>query len=184
MKTEADVAAFLEDQAYFLRALDHVTQLDLADCWISAGFIRNAVWDHLSGFAPAPQQTDDVDVLFFEPADLSRKGELEAERVLAELSPDYDWQVRNQARMHLKNGDEPYRDTEDGLRHFLETATAIGARLNGGRVEVIAPYGVDDLTTLTLRPTASGRARPHEFNERVDRKGWRQRWPKLSVIAA
>lgn len=38
--------------------------------------------------------------------------------VLLEL----EWEDRNQARMHMKNGDSPYGDTEDGLRYFLETA--------------------------------------------------------------
>ncbi len=182
MKTKADVAAFLGGQPYFTDALKHVADLKLPDCWISAGFLRNAVWDYLNGLPATPCRTEDVDVLYFQSADLSRNQEDAAERVLRRAAPDYEWEVRNQARMHLKNGDAPYRNTEDGLRHFLETATAIGARLVDGEIEIIAPFGVEDLLTLTLRPTASGQARPHEFTERVEGKAWCERWPKMNVV--
>ncbi len=182
MKTANDIAAFLSGQPYFVEALKHVEALNLPDCWISAGFIRNAVWDHLSGFQPSPRRTDDVDVLYFQPADLARTGEETAEATLRQVAPEHEWEVRNQARMHFKNGDAPYQDTEDGLRHFLETATAIGARLTAGKIEIIAPYGIDDLLSLVLRPTPSGRARPHEFIGRVEQKGWRRRWPKLTFL--
>ena len=45
--------------------------------------------------------------------------------------------------MHLRNGDAPYRDTYDAVAHWAETATAIAARSLRGRVEVMAPHGID-----------------------------------------
>jgi hypothetical protein len=40
-----------------------VRSLALPDCWIGAGFVRNAVWDHLHGREPAFPGTD-VDVIW------------------------------------------------------------------------------------------------------------------------
>jgi len=33
--------------------------------------------------------------------------------------PDIRWSARNQARMHIRNGDPPYAGTTDALRHRL-----------------------------------------------------------------
>jgi hypothetical protein len=39
------------------------------------------------------------------------------------------WSVKNQARMHERNADRPYRSASDAMMHSPETATAVGARL-------------------------------------------------------
>jgi hypothetical protein len=59
-------------------ALGLVQSLALPDCWIGAGFVRNAVWDHLHGRRPTPP-SGDVDVLWFDAArrDPSRDRDLE-----------------------------------------------------------------------------------------------------------
>ena len=54
-----------------------------------------------------------------------------------------------------RNGDAPYRKTDDAIRCWPETATAIAARLSGTRVEVLAPHGVHDLVNLIVRPRPS-----------------------------
>ena len=53
----------------------------------------------------------------------SRDRAIEAE--LRALAPGIDWSVKNQARMHLRNGDPPYSGATDAMRHWPETATAI-----------------------------------------------------------
>jgi hypothetical protein len=52
--------------------LEVVRSMRLPDCWVGAGFVRNAVWDKLHGRAISPP-SGDVDVIWFEPerADLS-----------------------------------------------------------------------------------------------------------------
>ncbi|MEM7427619.1 MAG: nucleotidyltransferase family protein [Pseudomonadota bacterium] len=182
MNTPEDIAGFLATQPHIVSVLEHVEALDLPDCWVAAGLIRNAIWDRLSGIPVRLETAADVDVVYFNPADLGKDADQAHEARLRAAAPTLEWEVRNQARMHLKNGDEPYADTEDGLRHFLETVAAIGARLREGRIELIAPYGVDDILKMILRPTASGRARPHEYLARLERKRWHEIWPKLEVL--
>jgi len=45
-----------------MRILHSVRALDLPDCWVAAGFVRNCVWDHLHQRATSPL-AGDVDVI-------------------------------------------------------------------------------------------------------------------------
>ncbi len=181
MKNAADVVEFLSNTASIMTVLDQVAKLDLPDSWVAAGFIRNAIWDELAGTDQEQLQASDIDVLYFDPSSPSRQTERELEAVLASERPDLDWQVRNQARMHLRNGDAPYTDTAHAMCHWLETPTAIGARLTGTQVEILAPFGLEDLLTLTLRPTPAGTRKPEQYLKRLQERGWQHRWPDMKV---
>ena len=63
--THQKVDAILRADPIRWRLLEVVSQLDLPDCWIAAGFIRNAVWDALHGRNPRPP-LGDVDVIWCE----------------------------------------------------------------------------------------------------------------------
>lgn len=51
------------------------------------------------------------------------------EQQLRSVRPNVPWSVKNQARMHVINGQKPYTSAFDGMSKFPETATAIGVRL-------------------------------------------------------
>jgi hypothetical protein len=158
-----------------------VRTLHLPDAAVGAGFVRNAVWDWLHGYEP-PTSLSDVDVLYFDPTDLSPERDGDLERQLAAAMADVPWSVRNQARMHLRNGDSPYADTEDAMRYWLETATCVALRLESdGGLTVIAPYGIDDLMAMRSRPTPRGRERFAAYVARMREKDWPSRWPKVRV---
>jgi uncharacterized protein len=196
-----NLAALILADPWRRSVLGAVRALALPDWAVGAGFVRNAVWDHLHGFAaPTPparvssraglpktaagrnRPPDDVDVLFFDPADDTRDREAALERQLAAALPGVPWSVRNQARMHRRNGDRPYTDTEDAIRFWLETATCVAVRLEAdGRLTVIAPFGLDDLMALRSGPTARGREGYDAYLARMRAKDWPARWPKVRV---
>lgn len=158
-----------------------VEELRLRDGWVGAGFVRALVWDHLHGRAPAPPG-EDIDIVWFDPrADAARDGDIEA--ALAAREPAMRWSVKNQARMHLRNGDAPYGSIEDATRHWPETATAVAVRLRRGRLEILAPFGLGDLFAMIVRPTPhfSG-AKYAMVRHRIETKRWRERWPRLTVV--
>jgi hypothetical protein len=156
--------------------------LRLPDCWIGAGFIRNAVWDALHGRAPDCALLNDVDVVFFDPADPSSTRDQAIESKLAARVPGVPWDVKNQACMHLRNNESPYVDTASAIARWPETATAIASRLNNGRIELLAPHDVHDLVQLIVRPTPAFSSRRKEIARRVIEKNWRARWPKLRTV--
>jgi hypothetical protein len=182
LRTISDIEWLLEAHAPSHALLLHVESLGLPDAWIGAGFIRNSVRDVLHGRTIDVAQLADVDVLFFDADDTRKDREAEIERRLRTLAPSIPWSVKNQARMHLRNSDAPYRSTLDAVAHWAETATAIAARSTGGKVEVMAPYGVDDLVSLIVRPTPVFGHKIDVYRERVTAKDWPARWPKLTVL--
>jgi hypothetical protein len=146
---------------------------------VGAGLIRNAVWDYLHGFPTEPRAESDVDVVYCDDREATLERDLALERRLFEKLPDVAWSVHNQARMHDRNGDAPYRDTEDAIRRWPETATAIAARIVAGDVQVIAPYGIDDLVGMIVRPTPAFACKLPSYRSRLATKTWGRRWPKL-----
>lgn len=166
-----------------MQVLYAVRGLKLSDCWVGAGFVRNAVWDDLHGYGQIPA-VGDVDVVWFDPEYCSSDYDRHLEEQLCHQLPAFDWSVTNQARMHLRNGDNPYQSTENALLYWPETATAVGVRLgNEDLIEVIAPFGLNDLFELRLRPTpAFEREKFYSFKQRVDTKRWQERYPQLQLI--
>ncbi len=75
----ATLCNIIADDPVRWRMLGLVRSLRLPDCWVGAGFVRNAVWDHLHG-NPASAPGGDVDVLWFDPrrADPDQDRALEA----------------------------------------------------------------------------------------------------------
>jgi hypothetical protein len=176
-----DLAALFLADPWRSSVLRAVRDLALPGWAVGAGFVRNAVWDRLHGYE-APTRLDDVDVLFFDPSDCTKAREAVLERRLAATMPDVPWSVRNQARMHVRNGDGAYADTEDALRYWLESATCVAVRLEADdRLKVIAPFGLDDLLALRSGPTARGRERYETYLARMRAKNWPARWPKVRV---
>lgn len=152
------------------------------DGWVGAGFVRNLVWDWLGELCP--RDLDDVDVVYFNSGDRSEATEKEIEERLSSAAPDIPWSVKNQARMHLKHGEEPYRDLVEGLGHWLETATTVSLKLDiDGAFHILAPYGLSDLMLGILRPTRSGFERLDHLRQRSEEKGWLRRWPHVEFLA-
>ncbi len=182
MRSVDMIQKVLETDHIRRKALELVAALDLPDCWIAAGFVRDAVWDHLHGH-PISEPQGDVDVVWFcedtENAEFDRQIE---HRLLAKM-PDLQWSVKNQARMHGRNADRPYQSVADAMKYWPETATAIAARIDcTGSIEVNAPLGLEDLITFQLRPGPRFRDEKLPiFFERVSAKNWIGRYPKLEM---
>jgi uncharacterized protein len=154
--------------------------LDLPDCWIGAGFVRNVIWDALH-YRPWSPSYGDIDVVYFDTDHLDPDHDTRIETRLKSSMPKTPWSVKNQARMHGANGDPPYADTPDALRHWPEACTAIAVRSIASRVELLAPFGVSDLLSLIVAPTPAFVHKIGIYRSRVAQKRWAQRWPKLRI---
>jgi len=167
------------------RILGLVHSLHLPDCWIGAGFVRNAVWDHLHGM-PRSKPDGDVDVIWFDPHRAQPGEDKALEERLRTLDAGVHWSVKNQCLMHLRNDDPPYMSALDALRFWPETATAVAVRhTEQGVVEIAAPFGLDDLFDMIVRPTPRfGVARRELYLDRVRTKQWLRIWPSLRLADA
>lgn len=182
MKYKNALQRILLDDPIRMKILYAVKALELNDSWIGAGFVRDAVWDHLHGYGQRPV-SGDVDVIWFDSERTDSTHDSYLEEKLSQQCPAFDWSVKNQARMHKRNSDRPYVSTENALLYWPETATAVAVRLGSTNlIEIIAPYGLDDLFERRLRPTPSFE---HEklivFRRRVTAKRWMERYPLLQL---
>lgn len=179
--SEQDIVELITHDPLMMRALDAAAELRLPDWVIGAGFVRNKVWDHLHG-SENDCRENDIDLVYFDPDKLFDDRDLE-KRLLGDY-PQFRWEVVNQATAHLWNGAEQYSSTADALSKWTETATGIGITMSNGELSLIAPWGIDDLVKLIVRPTViflQTEESKNYIKQRVINKKWLERWPKLKL---
>lgn len=173
-----------------MQVLETVRELDLPDWMVFSGAVYQPVWNHLTGRAP-DYGIKDYDVAYHDDSDTSYEAEdVVIKRVAAAFEPPLRdlVEVRNQARVHLwfekKFGaDEPYPPLEDSaaaLKRFVATAFCVGVRLEADdRLRVWAPFGLEDLFALRLRPNPL-RVKGAGGWERTTASA-KARWPEISI---
>jgi len=125
---------------------------------------------------------NDVDVVYYDREDSGAVDEAQIEAALTARRPEVTWEARNQARMHLRNGHAPYRDSAHAIEHWIETPTCVGVRIGRGReLEIVAPYGLAENWSLRVTPNPRIRYPAALFNRRVREKRWLEHWPRLQV---
>ncbi|WP_353461505.1 nucleotidyltransferase family protein [Halomonas elongata] len=176
---ENRILAWLHADPVRCEALELAERLGLADWCLAAGFVRNLVWDRLHGYAHSTP-LNDIDLVYFDPDDDSESRDRDLEGYLNSVSR-LPWSVKNQARMHERNGDAPYRSTSDAMTYWVERETAVGVRLDGeGSMSLVAPLGLTSLLEgqVTYNPRCRNMA---AFRERSRNKDWLSIWPRLVV---
>jgi hypothetical protein len=173
-----------------MQVLRTVRDLDLPDGMVFSGAVYQPVWNHLTGRAP-DYGIKDYDVAYHDASDTSYAAEdVVIRRVAAAFEPPLRdlVEVRNQARVHLwfeqKFGaDEPYPplvSSADALKRFVATAFCVGVRLEADdRLSVQAPFGLEDLFALRLRPNPL-RLKGAGSWERTTGSA-KARWPEVMV---
>lgn len=178
---EKQLIDMIENDESIISILKTVEKLNLNDAWVAAGLVRNKVWDVLHNIKTT---INDIDVIYFNRTDTSWETEKELEKELGMLMPNQPWSVKNQARMHLKNGFDPYTSSYDGVAHFTEIPTAIAIKMCNGELKIMAPYGLEDLFEKVVKPTPfyQKTSKLHSvYVERLREKKWKGIWTGLSI---
>lgn len=163
-----------------------IPDLNLPDCWLTAGCLFQTVWNVLAG-RDAQAGIIDYDINYFDASDQSWEAEDRAIRRSAEAFVDFDAtvEVRNEARVHLWYEEKfgtacpPYRSTPHAISTFPNCSSCFGVRPGDGRLDVFAPYGFTDLFSMTTRPNPV--LAPAQVYEAKTRR-WQEQWPTLTVI--
>ncbi|HEY8573780.1 nucleotidyltransferase family protein [Phenylobacterium sp.] len=169
-----------------MQVLQTARELDLPDWLIFSGAVYQPVLNHLTGRAP-DYGIKDYDLGYFDASDTSYEAEDVVIRRVAEAfdPPLRDMvEVRNQARVHLwfegKFGEAyaPLTGTAEALGRFVSPLFAVGVRLEAdGRMTVLAPFGLEDLFAMRLRPNPR---RPTNGFARTA-ASLSARWPEVSI---
>jgi hypothetical protein len=183
---EARLIAIIAAAPRLMRVLAHVRAFALPQGLIASGAIFQTAWNALTGRDP-DYGVKDFDLLYFDP-DTSYEAEDEViKRVAAALPDDLRplVEVRNQARVHLwfeQKFGEPYApltSSAEALTRFVSRANAVGAWLDEDeRIQIAAPFGLQDLFAMRLRPTP---VRPRSPAFARITEALRARWPELTI---
>ncbi|MET0294285.1 MAG: nucleotidyltransferase family protein [Phenylobacterium sp.] len=186
MSLESQLETILRAAPRLMTVMDTARRLRLPDGLVFSGAVYQPVLNHLTG-RPADYGLKDYDLGYFDAADISYQAEdVVIRRVAGAFEPPLRdlVEVRNQARVHVwfeGHFGEPYEPlscTAEALERFASATFAVGARLEAdGRMTIVAPFGLDDLFSLRLRPNpkrpTSGFARTAEATQR--------RWPEVTI---
>ena len=194
-----------------MRCLRALRALDLPQGYIGAGFVRNAIWDELharatptplndidviyfSGEINPPQSVASADNTLesvpqpqaYSPNSAAANSGLKAqeqaiEHELARMVPQANWQVKNQARMHVAHAHAPYQNCHDAISYWIERETCVAVRLLANDdLDILAPFGLEAnfAGTISINPKYP---RPEVFKQRFASKNWLTVWPLLKV---
>jgi hypothetical protein len=181
---EEKMISLISEDEWMMAILKSAKSLDLPDWWICAGFVRSKIWDTLHDFrvrTPIP----DIDVIYFDPANIDELEEKKLEEKLQSLIPNLPWSVKNEARMHIRNKMPPYSSSVDAISKFPETATALGIKIGEeDNVILTAPYGICDVIKVEVKPTPyflETKERIEFYRDRITKKNWKSTWPMIKV---
>ncbi|WP_299550776.1 nucleotidyltransferase family protein [Seonamhaeicola sp.] len=160
-----------------MEVLKAISTLNLNDCWVGAGFIRNLIWDELHSFQRSG--LNDIDIVYFD----RNKNPFIESKIKEDLEtrfPKNTFEIKNQFYMSEPNGDPEYKSTMDAISYWPEKETAIIARLNtSGTIEVCSPFELESIFDLHI--TWNTKREQAIFQSRIQKKNWLQKWPLLSV---
>tara|TARA_R110001583_G_scaffold22377_7_gene84035 strand:+ start:37098 stop:37634 length:537 start_codon:yes stop_codon:yes gene_type:complete len=174
-----EIIQLLKRDQLRLEALECIQYSSIPKCYLAAGFVRNLVWDHCHGkITPTP--LNDFDVIYYAPDEVDDEAYLKYEAELTQQMPQVEWQVRNQAKMHIRNADKPYKNIVDAMSYWPEKETAVAIRKTSpDNYECISAFGFKSLFDLQI--TYNPKRNRDIFKHRVKSKGWLIQWPKLRI---
>lgn len=190
MKFEQQLKLMLSAEPFLMALLKQLSVI-APDAYLCAGVIRNWVWSLLHGQSYCFQASD-IDVIYFDAEEKSNHRSLQIQQQLQHYSTQLTWDVTNQAHVHRwyhqayatqnREALRAFRSLEEAISTWPETATAIAIRLNQNQqIDIIAPFGLDDLFHLKLR--WNDRLVPRGvFEKRIQSKRFLEQWPKLELL--
>lgn len=189
MSDRERLAAILQASPRVMAVLRLARELALPQPLLVSGAVYQTVWNSLTGRDP-DYGIKDYDLAYFDPETSWDAEDVWIRRAAAALEPPLREavEVRNQARVHLwfngRFGGEPYpplRSTAESLERFVCPAFAVGARLEADdRLTVAAPFGLEDLFAMRLRPNPSRELNPDAFARTTG--SVKARWPELTLL--
>jgi len=184
MKPEQMIQDIIRGNQWLMDILSTVEKMHLPDWYVAAGAVRSVVWDNLHGFTE-PTPVHDVDVIFFESNHMDREYEKSIERELKIWRNDIEWDVKNQASIHLWYQDvfgypiSPRKSSIDAISTW--SPSSIGVRISEGELKIAAPNGLDDLCEMKFRGNPAHI--PNElFLSRVKERRIKEKWPLVQII--
>ena len=181
--------SIIEQNQDLMAILDYVESLNLPNFYIAAGSVFQTIWNYYDKKAHT-YAIKDVDIIYYDEKNLSKEDEKKLEDKIREhfkkLNLNYDFDVHNEARMHLwkkenenKNINQ-YKNSEDAIDQWIATVQSVGITKENNHLKVYAPYGLSDIFTRTIRPIKHKNSSRELYDKKV--ASWKKRFDNLNII--
>ena len=178
--------AILQQNKLIQQIFDRADQFRMSQWYLGAGCIAQTVWNCLSG-QELTAHISDIDLVYFDAQDCSYEGEHRHINHIEELFKDtpIPIDIKNQARVHLWYEKhfgypiKPYQSLEDAINRWPTTATCIGVTYRRNEFVVYAPYGLNDVFGMIVKPNKVQITEEIYLNKV---KRWKQCWPQLTIM--
>lgn len=166
--------------------LKRLDKSDLKNYYVAAGAINQTVFNYLHNYK-IDANIKDYDIVYFD-ENTSYEKEDSIIKYINELLKDLDIEldIKNEARVHIWYEEKfhhkikPYTSVEEAISRWGTTITCLGVRLENNKLIVDAPYGLDDLFNMVIRPVKKDFTK-EDYNKKVTK--WKKNWPKLDIIS-
>ena len=161
--------------------LKRLEKSNLKNYYVGAGCINQTVFNYLHGLR-IDANINDYDIVYYD-EDTSYEKEDIVIKYVEELLSDLN--IKNEARVHLwynkkyNENRKPYVSLEDAVSRWGTTITCIGVRLENNKLIVTAPYGLNDLFNMIIRPVKIDFTEV-DYIKKVNK--WKKKWPKLTIM--
>lgn len=162
-------------------------RLRMPNWYLGAGCIAQTVWNLLHGFV-FTHGIRDYDLIYYDSSDITHEGEnlyIKKGRASFKDLP-VEVEIKNEARVHLwyekhfGYSIKPYKSVEEAINSWPTTATSVAVKYNNkGKFIVYAPYGLNDLFGMIVRPNKT-QITEEIYLKKVER--WSKIWHKLTII--
>jgi hypothetical protein len=178
---ESDLIESISQSPEIMELLAILNTVKLPNYYLAGGSVTQAIWNRKLGDS-ALKNVKDFDVVYFDTAQNTDEGQFEAE-IEKQTSFSIPVDIKNQANVHKWYGKKfgnditPLKRSEDGIKMWLP-CFAVGIRLDGDNLNVFAPYGLEDLGNMVIRPNKRAMSKD---NYDTMNKSFIKRWPTLDI---
>lgn len=149
--------SILKQNNDLMTILEYIFELELPNFYIAAGSIFQTIWNYYDN-KPLNFGIKDIDIIYYDSSNISKESEKELEDKIInhfkELGLNYEFDVHNEARMHLwkKNNENKdinqYRNSEDAIDQWIATVHLTGATITERVLSLKCPSDISHGCTL------------------------------------
>ncbi len=186
-KQTKQLQEILKNNKVIQEIIEKTPLLQMPNWYLTAGCIAQTVWNSFHGFEPT-HGIKDYDLIYFDESDVNRERERKhiqrGQELFKKLGAPVE--IVNEANVHTwfehdfgEKMAHPYKSVEEAIGTWSTVAVCIGVKYVNGKFDVCAPYGLNDLFSLLLRPNR-GFFSKSRHEEKINR--WIKVWHKLKVV--
>ena len=170
-----------------LRVLEQYSKenQDFKNYYLAAGCVNQTIFNYYHNY-DLDYGIGDYDIVYYDEDTSYEKEDIIIKDLKERLKYlDLKFDIKNEKRVQIwynekyKTNRKEYESVEDAISKWGTTITCIGVRMENNKLIVCAPYGLNDLFNLILRPVKIDFTK-EDYEKKVTK--WTSKWKLLKVI--